>query len=295
MGAVGSVGFVLHPQRDSQFAVTTLMTWADARGLPVLGLVDEVSRLDCDAEPVTEEQLVRRSSLIVSLGGDGTVLRALRLCSAYEGTVPVPVLGVNVGRLGFLAEVDVPDVPDALTAIDEHRFRVERRAAVQAVLPDGQTVTAFNDVALVRVPGDGVAAVEVTVSGEGFVRYAADAIVVATPTGSTAYSYAAGGPIVSPSVEGLLVIPAAAHASFNRALLLAADEPLRLDLLPSSGELAVEVDGRVAAEVRAGDSLPLVLLPGAAHLVRLGTTSFYQRTRRKLRVMGSLEADDGVT
>jgi NAD+ kinase len=295
MGAVGAVGLVLHPRRDSQFAVDTLIEWAQARGLPVLGLVDEVARLDCDAEPVTEEQLARRSTLVVSLGGDGTVLRALRLCRSAPGVAPVPVLGVNLGRLGFLAEVDVPELPDALTAIDEHRFRVERRAAVQAVLPDGNTSIAFNDVALVRIPGDGVAVVEVTVSGEGFVRYAADAIVVATPTGSTAYSYAAGGPIVSPSVEGLLVIPAAAHASFNRALVLAADEPLRLDLLPSSGVLAVEVDGRVAAEVRAGDSIALALVPEAAHLVRLGVTSFYQRTRRKLRVMGSLEADDGVS
>ena len=180
-----------------------------------------------------------------------------------------PSSGVNLGKLGFLAEIDVPELPDALTAIDEHRFRVERRAAVQAVLPDGTTTLAFNDVALVRVPGDRVAAVEVRVSGEGFVRYAADAIVVATPTGSTAYSYAAGGPIVSPSVEGLLVIPAAAHASFNRALLLAADEPLSLDLLPSSGVLAVEVDGRVECQAGPGDTRGAVTRarggpPGAA-------------------------------
>jgi NAD+ kinase len=165
---------------------------------------------------------------------------------------------------------------------------------VQAVLPDGSTTIAFNDVALVRVPGDGVAAVEVLVSGEGFVRYAADAIVVATATGSTAYSYAAGGPIVSPSVEGLLVIPAAPHASFNRALVLSADEPLTLNVLPSSGVLAVEVDGRVEAHAGPGDTLSLSLVREAAHLVRLGGTSFYQRTRRKLRVMGSLEADAGL-
>ena len=140
-----------------------------------------------------------------------------------------------------------------------------------------------------------MAAVGVRVNGESFVRYAADAIVVATPTGSTAYSFAAGGPIVSPSVEGLLVIPAAAHATFNRALLLAADEHLVLDLLPSSGVLAVEVDGRVVCQVRPGDSIALALVPGAAHLLRLGTTSFYQRARRKLRVMGSTEADDGIS
>ena len=295
MGAVvGAVGLVLHPQRDSQFAVTTLTDWAREHHLPVLGLKDEVDRLECDALPVSEAELVRRSTLVVALGGDGTVLRALRLCRAAESPVPVPVLGVNLGKLGFLAEIDVPELPDALTAIDEHRFRVERRAAVQAVLPDGTTTLAFNDVALVRVPGDGVAAVEVLVSGEGFVRYAADAIVVATPTGSTAYSFAAGGPIVSPAVEGLLVIPAAPHASFNRALLLSADEPLTLAVLPSSGVLAVEVDGQVRCQAGPGDTLSLSLVREAAHLVRLGTTSFYQRTRRKLRVMGSLEADAGL-
>jgi NAD+ kinase len=295
MGAVvGAVGLVLHPQRDSQFAVTTLTDWARARRLPVLGLKDEVDRLECDAVAVTEAELVRRSTLVVGLGGDGTVLRALRLCRAAESPVPVPVLGVNLGKLGFLAEIDVPELPDALTAIDEHRFRVERRSAVQVVLPDGTSAIAFNDVALVRVPGDGVAVVEVRVSGEGFVRYAADAVVVATPTGSTAYSYAAGGPIVSPSVEGLLVIPAAPHASFNRALLLAADEPVTLDLLPSSGVLAVEIDGRVECQAGPGDSLSLSLVREAAHLVRLGGTSFYQRARRKLRVMGSLEADEGL-
>jgi len=294
MGAVGAVGLVLHPQRDSQFAVTTLTDWARARGLPVLGLKDEVDRLECDAVAVTEDELVRRSTLVVGLGGDGTVLRALRLCRAAPAAVPVPVLGVNLGKLGFLAEIDVPELPEALTAIDEHRFRVERRAAVQAVLPDGSTAVAFNDVAMVRVPGDGVAAVEVLVSGESFVRYAADAIVVATPTGSTAYSYAAGGPIVSPSVEWLLVIPAAPHASFNRALVLAAHEPLVLQVLPSSGVLAVEVDGRVECRAAAGDSLSLSLVPEVAHLVRLGRTSFYQRARRKLQVTGSLEADAGL-
>ena len=295
MGAVvGAVGVVLHPERDSQFAVMTLTDWARAHGLPVLGLKDEVDRLECDALAVTEAELVRRSTLVVALGGDGTVLRALRLCRSAESPVPTPVLGVNLGKLGFLAEIDVPELPGALTAIDEHRFRVDRRAGVRAVLPDGTTTIAFNDIALVRVPGDGVAAVEVRVSGESFVRYAADAIVVATPTGSTAYSYAAGGPIVSPSVEGLLVIPAAPHASFNRALLLSADEPLTLDVLPSSGVLAVEVDGQVAARARPGDTLSLSLVREAAHLVRLGTTSFYQRARRKLQVMGSLEADAGL-
>ena len=149
---------------------------------------------------------------------------------------------------------------------------------------------AFNDVALVRTPGDHVAAVEVVVDGKPFVRYAADAIVISTPTGSTAYSYSAGGPIVSPTVDGLLVIPAAAHSTFNRAIMLSNREHLELRVLASSGELAVEVDGIVSGHVKPGDELSFAALPAAGHLIRLGRTTFYERARRKLQVSGSAEA-----
>jgi NAD+ kinase len=163
--------------------------------------------------------------------------------------------------------------------------------AITAELPDGQIVTAFNDIALVRIPGDGIAAVEVLVEGCPFVRYSADAVIVATSTGSTAYSYSAGGPIVSPNVEGFLVIPAAAHSTFNRAIMLSADEGVALDLLPSSGELAIEVDGRVMARLSPGHRLSISAVRAAAQVVRLGDTTFYERARRKLRVSGSAEID----
>jgi NAD+ kinase len=150
-------------------------------------------------------------------------------------------------------------------------------------------VSAFNDIALVRIPGEGLAAVGVRVDGCSFVRYAADAVLVSTPTGSTAYSYSVGGPIVSPTVEGLLVGAAAAHSSFNRSLLLSLDEDLELDVLPSSGRLAVEVDGVVVGHAMAGESLRIEPVRAAARVVRLGGTSFYERARRKLRVVGSAE------
>ena len=142
-----------------------------------------------------------------------------------------------------------------------------------------------------RTPGDGLAAVGITVQGHRFVQYAADAVIVSTPTGSTAYSFSVGGPIVSPTVEGLLVGAAAAHSAFNRSLLLSLDEPLRLDVLASSGRLAVEVDGGVRGYVTAGDALPVSSIREAARVVRLGHTTFYERARRKLRVNGSLEVE----
>jgi NAD+ kinase len=212
------------------------------------------------------------------------MLRALRLADGHRA----PVLGVNLGKLGFLAEVDVPDVPAALTAIDEQRFTVEPRLAVDAILGE-QVVTAFNDVALVRFPGLATAAVAVKAAGHPFVSYAADAVVVATPTGSTAYSFSAGGPIVSPAVEALLVTPAAPHSAYNRGLVLSIQDSLALEVLPTSGRLAVEVDGQVAANVEPGDQVELRPRPGAAHVVRLGRTTFYERARRKLRLADSAE------
>jgi NAD+ kinase len=282
-----SVGLVLHPRRDSAAAVTAVLDWAGNRGIGIFAIAEEVERLDCAAVAVTPAELGQRSDLLVSLGGDGTMLRAMRLADGQRA----PVLGVNLGKLGFLAEVDVPDLPDALTAIDGKQFTIEPRLAVDATL-DGRTVTAFNDVAVVRVPGDGSAVVAVRVAGQQFVSYSADAVIVATPTGSTAYSFSAGGPITSPSVEALLVTPAAPHSAYSRGVVLSVQDTVCLDLLPTSGRLAVEVDGEVKGYVGPGDRVELRARPSAAQVIRLGMTTFYQRARRKLRLTDSAEIPD---
>src|SRR5215831_17860759 len=229
-----SVGMVLHPQRDSAEAVAAVLGWADRNGATVYGIGNEIIRLNCAATPVTADELGERSDLLVSLGGDGTMLRAMRLVA-------------------------------------------------------GQRVTAFNDIAVVRVPGDATAAVAVLAAGQPFVSYAADAVIVATPTGSTAYSFSAGGPIVSPAVEALLVTPAAPHSAYNRGLVLSVTDAVSLEVLPGSGRLAVEVDGGVAGYVSPGECLDITPRPAAARVVRLGRTTFYQRARRKLRIADSAE------
>jgi NAD+ kinase len=280
----GAVGLVLHPRRDSAAAVTAVLDWALRRDKPVLALAEEAARLPKGTEAVDAAELSGRSDLIVSLGGDGTMLRALRL-SHIPG---VPVLGVNLGRLGFLAEVDVPELAAALVAIDLGEHVVENRVAIIGRV-NGVPRVAFNDFALVRRPGTGSARLAVHVDGEPFVRYAADAVVVATPTGSTAYSFSAGGPIVSPLAQGLLVVPVAPHSAFNRALFLNCAEPLALEVLASSGELAVEVDGQVVGDLGRGDWLHVGVDLTAGSVVRLGHRSFYARAKRKLNFGDSAE------
>jgi NAD+ kinase len=212
------------------------------------------------------------------------MLRAMRLADRQHASV----LGVNLGKLGFLAEVDVPDLPAALTAIDAHEYTVEPRLAVDATL-GGKVVTAFNDVAVVRFPGESSALVAVHVDDEPFVSYAADAVIVATPTGSTAYSFSAGGPIVSPAVEALLVTPASPHSAYNRGVVISSGDTVTLEMLPECGRLAVEVDGGVAGHVAQRDRITLRARPDAARVVRLGHTTFFERARRKLRLEDSAE------
>src|SRR5579864_6944437 len=157
------VGLVLHPERDCSGAVGSVLDWADRRGIEVLGIDTELARVACSATPVAAEELQKRADLLVSMGGDGTMLRAMRLADRQR----FPVLGVNLGKLGFLADVDVPDLPDALSAIDAHNYAIEPRLAVDSMVA-GERVTAFNDIAVVRVPG-GTAAVSLQVGGQPFV------------------------------------------------------------------------------------------------------------------------------
>jgi NAD+ kinase len=284
MTAVRTIGMVLHPLRDAVDALETILVWAGRHQVRVLGLEAEVGRLDCSAVAVSERQMGEQSDLLVALGGDGTVLRAMRLADRQA----VPVLGVNLGKLGFLAEVDMPDLGGALTAISEHGYAVESRSALDAIIGDLR-FTAFNDIVVVRVPGEGNADVELGVEGRHFVSYAADAVIVATPTGSTAYNFSAGGPIIDPLIGGIVVTPSAPHSIFNRSIIVDPSQYLTLGVLPSSGRLAVEVDGQVATYVQPGDAVTVTARADAARVVRLGTTTFYERARRKLGITGSRE------
>lgn len=286
MGLISTIGLVLHPRRDCGGVIDTVATWARARKIDTLGLADEMAAADGLVTACRPEEISDRADLLVSLGGDGTMLRAMGLAFPRR----IPVLGVNLGRLGFLAEIDVPELDPSLCAIDEQQFTVEPRSGLR-VRAEGRETTAFNDLALVRVPGHGMTEVELWVEGHPFVRYLADALVVSTPTGSTAYNFSAGGPIVSPRVEGLLVTPAAPHSAFNRALFLSSGEKLELKILPRSGEVAVEADGRLVGTLGPGATVEIDSISEAARVIRLGRTTFYQRTQRKFRLTGSIETD----
>jgi NAD+ kinase len=275
------VSLVLHPRRDVRDAVARVTTWAQAAGIALAGLDDE--RLPDSVERCEAPELADACDVILALGGDGTMLGALR----SAGPRGVPVLGVNLGRLGYLTEVDGRQLPEALDALATGAFAIEERFALSAAWQqDGhlREQVAYNDVVLSRVPGRGQAALGLSVDGQLLVRYASDGVIAATPSGSTAYSFAAGGPIVSPQTRAMIVTPDAPHGLFNRAVVLGDDEWLGVEVLPTSAPVALEVDGQLITEAQPGWSMEIAPNPWSALVVRLGSAGFAERARRKLGI-----------
>jgi NAD+ kinase len=292
----GSIGVVVHPRRESRALIGTILEWANGHGKEVRGMEEARELLPDAVATVAPEDLVEGCGLIIALGGDGTILRGLKLAHIHS----VPVLGVNLGRLAFLAEVSLEDLSGSLDAIDRGDYWLEERATmhiehVDAPASEHLPTVVFNDSAMTRVAGSGPAALAVEVEGQVFGRYTADALVIATPTGSTAYSFAAGGPIVSPRHRGLLVTPVAPHAAFDRAVFLHPDEQLRVHVLERSAPVLLEVDGQRGTELRPGDTMQFSVDDRPAHVLRLHETGFYDRARRKLQLVDSAElAPDGA-
>ena len=275
------VSLVLHPRRDVQHAIEQVGAWAK-RARIELAAVDD-GRLPADVRRCELDELAHGCDLVLALGGDGTMLGGLRLAAPLG----VPVLGANLGRLGYLTEVDGEHLPEALEALSAGAYALEERFVLRAAWDeDGQRreQVAFNDVVLSRVPGRGQAALALHVDGQLLVRYASDGVIAATPIGSTAYSYAAGGPIVSPQTRAMIVTPDAPHGLFNRAVVLGAEERLGVEVLPSSAPIAVEVDGRLLVEAEPGWNVEITPNPWPALFVRLGSAGFAERARRKLGI-----------
>ena len=232
---------------------------AEASGLPELGVETDLLVADVD--------------LAVALGGDGTMLRGVDLVAGQD----TPVLGVNLGRLGYLTDVEGPTMPAALERFLAGDYDVEGRTRVAVGVEEGPSTShhlALNEALLEKtVPGHPVH-LTVSIDGRSFISYVSDGLIIATPTGSTAYSFSAGGPIVSPRHEALLLTPVAPHTPFSRTVVLHRDEPVRVEVLDHRGA-TLSVDGRELGRLGQGSAVSFSVAPVAAHFVRFERRDFY--------------------
>jgi NAD+ kinase len=276
----GCLGLVLHPRSDPTAVVEKLARWANSHGKDLIVDAANAARLPDTVEPVSEAEFVDRADAVISLGGDGTMLGALRLVAQR----PVPVLGVNLGHLGFLVEIEPVELDAALDRLATGDYTVEEHGA--AVLTDEcQDPIAFNDVALASVPGEGAVQASLTVNRRPSGRYRCDALVIATPIGSTAYSYAAGGPLVSPMLDALIISPVAPISGISRPAVISAAEPIALTLSKDSGRPALQVDGTITRRMQPGEALEVRLRPRAGLVVRLDPDRYQRRSGIKLSLL----------
>jgi NAD+ kinase len=198
----------------------------------------DAARWDGEVDVVGEAELAEQADAVVSLGGDGTMLGALRLVARR----PVPVLGVNIGSLGFLVEIQPDELPDALDRLEREEYTIEQHSALW-LGAGGDEAVAFNDLALVRVPGDGVVEAALAVGGQRMGRYRCDGLVFSTSIGSTAYAYSAGGPVVSPALDAVVVAALAPMAGISRPMVRRTEPGEALDVRLTVGcGLVVRLD-----------------------------------------------------
>lgn len=245
-----------------------------------------------DGEVLTPE-ICAELDLLVTLGGDGTLLRGARLV-VLAG---VPVLGINLGHLGFLTSASPDDIEAALAHWLAGEFEIDARMvlAVHAVGGDGaagRTYLALNDAVLHK--GGAARVIRLSMSGVRDVvgSYSADGIILATPTGSTAYSLSAGGPIVSPSVDCIIATPICPHTLGVRPLVLPADETVTVEVLTPTEELILTIDGQESERVVPGQKVVARRAEQPVRLVRFPGQSFFSTLRRKLK-WGDLAEREG--
>jgi len=217
------------------------------------------------------EEYMPETELLICLGGDGTVLRAARTIIPHS----IPILGVNMGRLGFLAEVRPSQLLDSLEDVLAGRFRIEERTMLQAQIPSwGVTHHALNDVVVGRETLSRPVYVEVAVDGSRLAIHKCDAIIVASGTGSTAYSLSAGGPILHPESQDIVLTPVAPHMAAARPLVLPPDSVIELTV-SSDQDAIVSVDGQVDRSLGSGDSVSVCRSAHKARFVRFSTPQEY--------------------
>ncbi|RRJ85665.1 NAD kinase [Gulosibacter macacae] len=265
----------------------------DERGIvPVLEDDSQCELLENDAQPLPESvQLltidceIGDCELVIVLGGDGTILRGVEIARPGD----VPVLGVNLGHVGFLAESERDSLIAVIESVAAREYDVEERLAIDIFVEDEQGVQktgwALNEASIEKGNRERMLDVVIDIDGEPLSSFGCDGVLLSTPTGSTAYSFSAGGPVVWPQVEAMLVVPVSAHALFAKPLVVAPDSVIGLEIHPRDGSAAVVwCDGRRSLELPSGTRITGTRSKQPVKLARLHQAPFTTRLVKKFQL-----------
>lgn len=235
---------------------------------PVVGIIDY------DRSPL---------DMALSIGGDGTFLRT----ACFVRGKDIPILGINTGRLGFLADVSQEDMEQTLTEIVQGNYTIEERSQIELTVNDSTTSTvidyALNEVAVLKQDTSSMIAIDVSINGERLTSYEADGLIIATPTGSTAYSLSVGGPIMTPNTSNFIIAAIAPHSLNARPLVIEDDNVLTLKVRSRNASFLISLDGRSKTMPVNGTILELRKAPASVHVVKRKGQTFYHTLKNKLK------------
>lgn len=284
---IKKVGIIANIAKEKSPGYTaSLREWLLGRGLEVY-LEEGIAALIGGLPGVERKQLWSLADLIVVFGGDGTILRTARLVGERD----VPIVGINLGAFGYLTEVDLSEMYEAMEAILAGDFQVEKRMMLAVKISGGEETfrdgKVLNDVVINRGNLSRIIEFETTVDGRYLATFKADGLIIATPTGSTAYSLAAGGPIVFPELYSIIINPICPHTLTNRPLILPDSAEIEVTLRTKEEGATVTLDGQVSLPVKSGDSVTIRKSQYVTTLVSSPHRSYFEILRTKLGWGGS--------
>ncbi len=276
--AVARVAIFLHTQRVAAVEQATwLIDWLNDRGHECVLPKADATAADRPDLGEEEDELGPGLDLAVSLGGDGNMLRTVRVVADHG----VAVLGVNSGQLGYLTEVEAGGTSEAIERFFDGDFFVEERMRLDvSVDGGGPSWRALNEVVVEKIDSVRTVRLSLHLNDDFFTTYSADGLIVATPTGSTAYALSARGPIVDPMHRALLLTPVAPHSLFDRTLVLSPDDDVRMTVL-ADREAAIALDGRIVGRLEVGQSVSCTAADVPARLVSFGGKDFHRTLKVK--------------
>ena len=282
--AVQAVGIIARPRRKDVSAVAPgLITWLEEQGLTVFCDSETAECVSSSCNVKSREEIPAVSDLLIVLGGDGTLLAAARLL----GERKVPILPVNLGGLGFLTSVTLDDLYPVLEQAIKSEARYSERVLLESrVLRKGKPfhcARALNDAVLNKAALARIIDLELRVNGEFVTNYKADGLIVATPTGSTAYSLSAGGPIMYPIVSAFVITPICPHTLTNRPLVIPDSAKIEIGFAAGEAPIYLTVDGQVGVELQANDVIELSAAAERLRLVRPKEKTYFSVLRDKLK------------
>lgn len=281
---IKKIGITSKPKKpEVREIVPPLVEWLRQRSIEVLIDKETGSALDSSEKCVTRNEMPARVDLIIVLGGDGTLLATARALNRK----PVPLLAVNLGGLGFLTVITRDELYPTLETVLAGDFRTEQRVQIEAeVIRAGEVISAFlalNDVVLNKAAIARVLDFDVRVDGQFISTYKADGLIVSTPTGSTAYSLAAGGPVIAPSVEAFIITPICAHTLSNRPIVLPDSAQIEVEVKTLRESVYLTVDGQVGIAVRSEDAVHMRRASSVVELIQSPQKNYFEILRQKLK------------